>query len=646
MSDEAFARRFYSDRAELLALGVPLHSQRDEFTGEELYTLRSRAVLPAAARARRTTSSRRSRPRSTCSRGSSPTPSRCGSRCRTSRSAGRGSSRRRPTENAVRVELARPRLLRRDVRAAREARERDLEAADDQVPLLDDHPRRGGRAHGQPVRAPPRAGLLVPRRPRPRPRGHPHLPGVAHPRRHPLRDEARARLPHRRRTSTRRRYPRPARPGSSASPAARPRSRSPRTRPGGSSARSAPTDASRTTSFRHGVRDLGRSPRGSCARTGARRRSRRASSSDEIGPGAPQGRERPRRRRRRASPRPPSRASRRAAGRAARRPGRAGALRRAPGAARLPARALRRRHPRRRSPRTSCVERFHLTEEQLQEHLALLNLVNFGGGCYAVYAELQGDDGPRRQGALRRHVPPAPRLTPLEARAIRLALEFVGPMIAAEAHTPLETRAAQARGDLRRVRALRAASRSRTSAPRRRTSSARLAEAIRDAAARRDRVPEGGRGAVDEAVVEPYALERELPELVRAHAGTARATRERSFRLDRMRARQADGASASSARPELRARTSSATSRTRPRSSTRPAVARWQVERGARRSPTARRSRSAPSAARSGSSARSSAYRGEAVVVEPAELRARVAARARKSWRSELGRHAHARRAR
>src|SRR6185437_8699353 len=30
MSDEAFARRFYSDRAELLALGVPLNSQRSE----------------------------------------------------------------------------------------------------------------------------------------------------------------------------------------------------------------------------------------------------------------------------------------------------------------------------------------------------------------------------------------------------------------------------------------------------------------------------------------------------------------------------------------------------------------------------------------------------------------------------------------
>src|SRR4029078_675896 len=47
MSDEAFARRFYSDRAELVALGVPLDSQRDEYTGGNLYTLRSeRYSLP------------------------------------------------------------------------------------------------------------------------------------------------------------------------------------------------------------------------------------------------------------------------------------------------------------------------------------------------------------------------------------------------------------------------------------------------------------------------------------------------------------------------------------------------------------------------------------------------------------------------
>ena len=41
MTDEAFARRFYSDRAELAQLGVPIGSNRDDFTGEELYTLQS-----------------------------------------------------------------------------------------------------------------------------------------------------------------------------------------------------------------------------------------------------------------------------------------------------------------------------------------------------------------------------------------------------------------------------------------------------------------------------------------------------------------------------------------------------------------------------------------------------------------------------
>src|SRR3954452_14827971 len=40
MGDEAFARRYYADRSELQSLGVPITSGRDEFTGEELYTLR------------------------------------------------------------------------------------------------------------------------------------------------------------------------------------------------------------------------------------------------------------------------------------------------------------------------------------------------------------------------------------------------------------------------------------------------------------------------------------------------------------------------------------------------------------------------------------------------------------------------------
>src|SRR2546427_10463874 len=46
MSDEAFARRVYSAPAEPIALGGPLHSPRDEFTGEEPYTPRSGPYFP------------------------------------------------------------------------------------------------------------------------------------------------------------------------------------------------------------------------------------------------------------------------------------------------------------------------------------------------------------------------------------------------------------------------------------------------------------------------------------------------------------------------------------------------------------------------------------------------------------------------
>ena len=68
----------------------------------------------------------------------------------------------------------------------------------------------------------------------------------------------------------------------------------------------------------------------------------------------------------------------------------------------------------------------------------MLNLVNFGGGCYAVYAEHDGDvvrvEKELYGDVFRR----PPKLTPLEARAIHLAMEYVGPTIAADAHTPLK----------------------------------------------------------------------------------------------------------------------------------------------------------------------------------------------------------------
>src|SRR5207237_698262 len=87
---------------------------------------------------------------------------------------------------------------------------------------------------------------------------------------------------------------------------------------------------------------------------------------------------------------------------------------------------------------SELVTRFPIPAEELEDHLSLLNLVNFGGGCYTVYAELHGDVVHVDKELYGETFRAAPRLTPLEARAIRLALEYVGPMIAAESNTPLD----------------------------------------------------------------------------------------------------------------------------------------------------------------------------------------------------------------
>ncbi len=106
-------------------------------------------------------------------------------------------------------------------------------------------------------------------------------------------------------------------------------------------------------------------------------------------------------------------------------------------------------------PAEELSERFHIPVEHLDEHLQLLNLVNFGGGCYALYASLDGGVVHVEKELWGDTFRRPPRLTPLEARAIRLALEFVGPMIAADAHTPLDRVRQKARGDVRPVRARR-----------------------------------------------------------------------------------------------------------------------------------------------------------------------------------------------
>ncbi len=222
--------------------------------------------------------------------------------------------------------------------------------------------------------------------------------------------------------------------------------------------------------------------------------------------------------------------------------------------------------------------RFSIPREELQDHLSLLNLVNFGGGCYTVYAEVDEDTGTVRvdkelYGDVFRR---SPKLTPLEARAIRLAIEYVGPTIAADATHAARSRAAEARGDVRAA----SSSADAVAARRGRRGDARPhpVDRGRQAAPRRDRVPQGGRRTPSTRLVEPYSFERELP-VWRVHTWDRTVDGPRTYRLDRMRsARLTDERfeAREGFDPNYLAELRAA------RVWHSPAIARWKVERGAR----------------------------------------------------------------
>jgi proteasome accessory factor C len=273
-------------------------------------------------------------------------------------------------------------------------------------------------------------------------------------------------------------------------------------------------------------------------------------------------------------------------------------------------------------PAAELVERFSIPAEALEEHLSLLNLVNFGGGCYAVYAELHGDlvhvDKELFGDTFRR----APRLTPLEARAIRLALEFVGPMIASTAHSPLERVRAKLEETFGQFEL------SQTPEPH--------AGAEEDLVATLTRAIDAHRLVEIEYLkpeerelttrtVEPYSIERRLPNWF-VHTWDLDRDEPRSYRLDRMR-------KAKLLRKSYKPRDGFDPAELHGATSARiwysPEVARWEVEKGAR---------PLVDGAAIGERAVGSAewlvgevlsFRGEAVVLEPKELRARVARRAR-----------------
>jgi proteasome accessory factor C len=276
--------------------------------------------------------------------------------------------------------------------------------------------------------------------------------------------------------------------------------------------------------------------------------------------------------------------------------------------------------------------RFSLPREELQDHLSLLNLVNFGGGCYTVYAEVNEETGRVRvdkelYGDVFRK---PPKLTPLEARAIHLAIEYVGPTIAAAADTPLERvrrKLEETFGQFELAQ---------TPAPRIADVEEELVKAL-SAGARARKVVEieylkEGHDTPSLRRVEPYTIERELP-FWRVHTWDLSVDAPRTFRLDRMRAARLtmdtfeprDGFDPNYLAEPRVARLWHA-----------PAIARWKLERGARLL-TDRAAVSEPSFKdEEWLLSEVLADRGETIVIEPAQMRGAVARRA-KELTTELG---------
>ena len=71
-------------------------------------------------------------------------------------------------------------------------------------------------------------------------------------------------------------------------------------------------------------------------------------------------------------------------------------------------------------------ERLKLSQEELTEDVNLLNVVNFGGGSYVLYAELQGDEIEIDTEPYSDNFARPPRLLPLEAKALIAAIDLLG----------------------------------------------------------------------------------------------------------------------------------------------------------------------------------------------------------------------------
>jgi proteasome accessory factor C len=224
----------------------------------------------------------------------------------------------------------------------------------------------------------------------------------------------------------------------------------------------------------------------------------------------------------------------------------------------------------------------------------------------------------------------APRLTPLEARAIRLALEYVGPMIAVDAHTPLDRVRKKLEETFGQFEL------QQTPEPHVEPSEedlvSTLARGMREHRLVEIEYQKESDAQPSTRVIEPYTFSRALPWWY-VHTWDRTSDGERSFRLDRMRSAKLtkekfdvredfDPVRLRDARRALVLYT--------------PAIARYEMERGARRLTDKSALRELSVGSEEWLESEILSKRGEAVVLEPPELRERIAARAR-SLAKELG---------
>ncbi|MEZ5076296.1 MAG: WYL domain-containing protein [Solirubrobacterales bacterium] len=75
---------------------------------------------------------------------------------------------------------------------------------------------------------------------------------------------------------------------------------------------------------------------------------------------------------------------------------------------------------------TDLRQRLELTDEELREDIELLNVVNFGGGTYVLYAEILGDEIEVDSEPYGDNFARPARLLPLEAKALVAAIDLFG----------------------------------------------------------------------------------------------------------------------------------------------------------------------------------------------------------------------------